>query len=159
MDKVTPEQVREAAQQHGISRFKLRECSICGVGLHYLIRDDGSVRFQAACGCNAGSPAELRSWDELAASFNMQSPENRAAMWADFLASGTGAPRQFLTADFVAAAEPTTRDFQQLLAEGVLALASTVGLAGDPRFQDLRRAVQQRQQALNDGRIAKADRL
>ncbi len=89
MAAVTPEQVQQAVQASGRERWRLRDCFICGAGLHYLFRG-GQVAYQASCDCGGWSPPQLRDWFDIADTLNRQTPEVRAQLWAEL----NGAPEQ-----------------------------------------------------------------
>lgn len=91
MEKVSVDQVRSAIAEHGITQWRLRECSICGAGLHYLFRGD-EVAFQGSCDCGGWSPPRLTSYDDVAETLNMQRPHIRAQMWVEMLGLPVSAP-------------------------------------------------------------------
>lgn len=62
----TAEDVKLAVGAHGITRWKLRECSICNYPLCYLFAD-GQVLYDTGCYCTRqrGGPEE-RSYEDVA---------------------------------------------------------------------------------------------
>ncbi|WP_377801422.1 hypothetical protein [Bosea eneae] len=100
MDQVTEQQVVDAIVARQYRPWTLRRCSICEgpIGYAFLATDAGQpprVGFDSYCGCSRFDPGvDERSIGELMNTFNRQSPEHRAEMWADFttLASGKERP-------------------------------------------------------------------
>lgn len=68
------EEFKTAAREKDITKWVVNDCSICGYQCAYLIRGD-EVYYDAGCGC-VYYPPHLRSWQDIADSYNMQkSPE------------------------------------------------------------------------------------
>jgi len=71
--KKTAEDFRAAIKEKGLTRWKLRECGMCGTGLHYLFEND-KVGYDSNCDCTSyDSGIQLRSYQDLADHYNMQS--------------------------------------------------------------------------------------
>ena len=72
-----------------VERWKLRECSICGTGLHYLISPDKQqVAFQSGCACTRSySEPRPSSWNEIAETVDRQNEQVRAEMLAQLAGS------------------------------------------------------------------------
>ena len=86
MEKVTPDQVRDAVKAHNIRSWTLRNCSICRAPLRYVF--GGEVTFDSNCDCGSGrAPVQIRSFASVAETMNMQSPSVRADMCNEFIAS------------------------------------------------------------------------
>lgn len=77
----TAEEVRALTK---IDRWRLRECSMCGTGLHYLISPDRTeVAFDGSCWCvSYVEPPRISSWDAIARTVNMQSAKVQDEMLA-----------------------------------------------------------------------------
>lgn len=69
-----------AAVERGIREWRIRECSICGYKLGYIIEGEG-LFYDAGCHCSGRSVLEARTWDDLAAHYNRNQPSrnDRAA--------------------------------------------------------------------------------
>lgn len=78
-----PEEFALAAAEGGITRWNIRSCSICGVPLNFLFAPDGTVTFQSGCACLWSDPSP-RSWDDVAAHYNMQRAEHVIARYDEF---------------------------------------------------------------------------
>ena len=108
MEKVTPDQCRDAVASNSIARASHHRCSGCGYMTGYVFEradlvyldptqwrlkaDDLVVGYDAGCDCGSrggGAPIAITTWSEFADSFNMQTPEGRAVMWDRFT---TGKP-------------------------------------------------------------------
>ena len=90
MENVTVEQTCEAIHDHQITRWPIRDCSICGSFVTYYF-EDGEVHLDTNCSCvGYRTPRQIRSVEEfIAETFNLQSkPEVRERMWNEFVASG-----------------------------------------------------------------------
>lgn len=89
-DQVTEQQVADAIVARQYRPWTLRKCSICDgpIGYAFQATADGQpprVGFDSYCGCSRFDPGiEERHISDLMATFNRQSPEHRAEMWADF---------------------------------------------------------------------------
>jgi hypothetical protein len=70
---VTPEQVRDSCQRHGISVVRHHECAICKYPVAYVVHLD-RLYFDPGCncidGCNRG--LQPRQWDSAAEWINTQ---------------------------------------------------------------------------------------
>lgn len=98
MNEVTAEQVQKAVNDRGIFSYSPRSCSLCSAPLRYLFsRAGNAVAFDSRCGCGGDSQPNPRSFVDVANHFNLQTPEIRAAIWADFLKMGTRTPPAPLT--------------------------------------------------------------
>ncbi len=78
MSKKTGEDFKQQVIAKGITFWKLRSCSICGIPLHYTfsISRDPVVEFDSQCDCTSGrSVPQQRDWDDLAEHYNMQTDE------------------------------------------------------------------------------------
>lgn len=84
MDKVTPGMVAATCAEKGFMRIGHHKCSMCGYPTGYNIKPDGVV-FDAGCDCTGRYVARPSSFDDIAHTFNMQTPEVRARMWQDFI--------------------------------------------------------------------------
>ena len=45
--------------------FRVRDCSLCGVGLHYICFDGQQLIFQSHCNCVTYENFQKRDWSEL----------------------------------------------------------------------------------------------
>jgi len=89
MNEITLVELLRTIRERDIRRWTLRECSMCGRPLYYIFENPDEVWFSSACDCvRYESAPEPRTWDEVLRCFNMQTPEIRARMWAEFVASG-----------------------------------------------------------------------
>lgn len=89
MQMITLEQLKQAIKLYGITKFHLRNCSICESPLSYLINND-VVYYDSSCGCTT-YPQNLHesSLHDLLEVFNKQSnPEIRKKMWQQFVTMG-----------------------------------------------------------------------
>ena len=69
---VTGEQVKQAMIGKGITKVKVRDCSICATPLYYS-RQGEDLYFNSSCGgVSYESPPQPRSWDSPAELINMQ---------------------------------------------------------------------------------------
>ena len=89
MDTITADQIKAATAEHVIRVWTLRTCSICYAPLNYQFPSDGTVYFNSNCDCGSRwEPVQERSYDDVARTFNMQTPEVRQRMWDEFIACG-----------------------------------------------------------------------
>lgn len=94
MEKITVDQVKSAIQEHQISWWPVRDCSICGNSVSYQFSDIDNpfpVGLDTNCGCTRyRSPlVEMSIEYFIERTFNLQTqPEMRKKMWQDFVASG-----------------------------------------------------------------------
>jgi len=70
-DSLTGDEVKDILKKRGVTRLEVRDCSICGFKLHYIIRDDW-VAFNAGCHCTGGERVEQRGFGDIANMYNMQ---------------------------------------------------------------------------------------
>lgn len=109
MEKVTAEQCKQVVAENEMTWLGHHRCGCCGsmVGFTFARAgdvladahdftesgiagpDDTAVAFDPSCGCNSLGGPELRSWDNFAETFNMQTPEIREKMWTRFKAGKT----------------------------------------------------------------------
>ncbi len=89
MEKVTEQQATDAIAEHGIKRWDIRKCSLCGTPITYEF-GGGSITLDTNCACVNYwvSPQEILIGKFIAQTFNLQNPEIREKMWAGFLACG-----------------------------------------------------------------------
>ncbi len=86
MPPVTAQDMQKAIADHGVTRWKLRECSICDAPLYYLFSPDGAVAYNSSCWCSrVYSPPEPRSYDDVARTLNIQTPEVRKQMFCELI--------------------------------------------------------------------------
>lgn len=73
----TVEEFKAAVKQHNITRWPIRNCSICGYEMSYMFRGD-KVFYDTGCTCtyNRGD-LEPRMWEQVAESYN------RNVQWAN----------------------------------------------------------------------------
>lgn len=105
MDKVTPEQCKQVVRESGLLVLGHHRCGGCGVMVGYEFTRHTNIHpsWQTALGCDGPSDIVVRfnsscdcggpwregvpeSWSDFAETFNMQTPEHRAAMWERFKA-------------------------------------------------------------------------
>lgn len=75
---ITADDVKTAIQSAGIERIVVRDCSICGYLMSYLISGD-EVGYDAGCNCGMGFNIRPSSFADLAESHNMQTMEKHRA--------------------------------------------------------------------------------
>lgn len=81
----TVDELKKQAEDHGITFYYVRACSMCGYPLGYLI-DEDRVGFDSGCYCTGqGQNVGLRSWEDLTQSYNMNQPENNPDIGKQFL--------------------------------------------------------------------------
>ena len=85
MENITASQVKDVATENGFSRIGHHKCGMCGYPTGYII-DGDHVAFDAGCNCTGRYLSRPSSFDDIARTFNMQTPEIRARMWEDFKA-------------------------------------------------------------------------
>lgn len=103
MDKVSGQQCKSVVIENNIKILPCRKCSLCGYMTSFFFvpsshilpecyelfdiegPDDMVVLFRPYCACSdRDSDGEPRSWENFADTFNIQTPENRLAMWERF---------------------------------------------------------------------------
>lgn len=83
--KTTADQVQQAVEEHGIRRWMLRRCSICDSPLTYAFNGQ-HVTFDSNCDCSSwSSDPRPSSYQDVANTLNMQTPDVRARMWRSLL--------------------------------------------------------------------------
>lgn len=81
----TVDELKQQAKDKNITHYPVRECSICGYTLEYLIRND-QVYYDSGCDCVSHSAGpQLRSWEDLAECYNRNQPENNPDIKPAFL--------------------------------------------------------------------------
>lgn len=68
----SPEDFKKQAELFEIHKWPVRLCSICEVSLEWLINRDKEVFFNSGCGCVDYDNIQARSWESLAAFYNLQ---------------------------------------------------------------------------------------
>ena len=105
MERVTAEQCRQVVSETEMTFLGHHKCGGCGCLVGYKFAragdvlpdddfeslgltgpDDTALAFDSSCGCNMLGSPEPRRWDDLAETFNMQTPEVRERMWERFKA-------------------------------------------------------------------------
>lgn len=71
VDQHPPAEFANAARDHEITWWPIRDCSICGVPVGYEFTGD-TVAFSSGCGCNSLGGLEPRTWADVSAHYNMQ---------------------------------------------------------------------------------------
>lgn len=74
----TGEDFKRAVEEHGITYWPVRDCSLCGYELAYLFgHEDYEVIFDAGCDCVRIHKRHVRHWPDVANLYNMmiQDPE------------------------------------------------------------------------------------
>lgn len=71
----TGEDFKKQALKHNISYWIMRNCSICDYPLKYVF-ENGEVYFDSSCNCTNFYNLQLRSWENVANYYNMQTDEN-----------------------------------------------------------------------------------
>ncbi len=66
------EEFQQAALEHQITRWPLHRCSICDYLCSYLM-EGPQVGYDSGCDCTGRYMVELRSFQDLADHYNMQS--------------------------------------------------------------------------------------
>jgi len=81
----TADELKQQAIAKNITFYPVHNCSMCGYQCGYVIEND-KVGYDSGCDCtyNAGG-IELRDWDDLARSYNMNQPENNSRISPKFL--------------------------------------------------------------------------
>ena len=88
-----------AARERDITWWSIRGCSFCGVPIGYVF-ERGAVAFSSGCGCNSLDGLEERSWDDVAAHYNMQTHPDVIAQynsfwgWADVVMTQPAVPHR-----------------------------------------------------------------
>jgi len=83
MKEVTGEDVKQAVLAAGLVSIPLRECSMCGVEISYLV-EGGVLFFDSSCGCEQAPPKRVK-WEALANLINRQTEEkHRLSLMAKF---------------------------------------------------------------------------
>lgn len=67
----TPEEFELQANNKGIIKWQIRECSICNYPLSYYF-SNGQVTFDSGCDCTRLNNIRQSSWNDVADFFNMQ---------------------------------------------------------------------------------------
>ena len=81
----TVDEFQKAVADRGLSRFILRDCSMCGYPLGYVFHADGRLGFDSGCDCVTYGPVVRdREWDELADHYNRQSNAEYIATMDEF---------------------------------------------------------------------------
>jgi len=71
---ITADEVKESVQRNKIDYIAVRDCSICGFEIHYLI-EQGQVGLNTGCDCvSYGNITEV-TWEDLAETVNMQTQD------------------------------------------------------------------------------------
>lgn len=68
--RVTPEQLKESAIAHGITRWIIHHCGFCNYPCGFYFFEDG-VAYDNGCDCYY-DPMRPSDWREVAAHFNLQ---------------------------------------------------------------------------------------
>lgn len=70
----TAQEFKQQAKERNITKWHIRECSICGYPLAYFFSPDfEEVAFDSGCDCTSGGPNyQRRSWESVAEIYNMQ---------------------------------------------------------------------------------------
>lgn len=72
----TVEEFKQAAKKHGITKWPMHDCSICGYHCGFLIAGD-EVNYDSGCDCITFGPViNLSSWEDLADHYNRQKNEH-----------------------------------------------------------------------------------
>lgn len=66
----TANDFKQAAREKNITFWGVHNCSMCGYECGYVIQGD-YVSYDAGCNCTYGSGLEPRSWEDLAAAYNL----------------------------------------------------------------------------------------
>jgi hypothetical protein len=68
---------QRAAIERKIARWDIHTCGGCGYPCGYVIEGEG-VLYDSGCWCGSGGPSSPRpsSWEEIAAHYNRNQPEN-----------------------------------------------------------------------------------
>ena len=90
-EKVTAAEV--AAVAHGRAfNWTIRQCTTCQEPIQCVFTAGGYVGLDTTCHCvGYAGPLQLRSQQDVADLFNMQTPETRALMWRGFVEAATEA--------------------------------------------------------------------
>lgn len=71
----TTDEVKEAMLATGKQWFPMRNCSVCGECVGYIVQEC-ALYFNSACGCGGwDSPTDPRNWDDVAILIN-NNPDN-----------------------------------------------------------------------------------
>lgn len=72
----TPEEFKQAAIENDIRFWKIHNCGFCNYPCGYFFSDDHElVGYDSGCDCTRCYVKEQRSWDDIAAAYNMQKIE------------------------------------------------------------------------------------
>ena len=63
---------KEQVKKHNIGWWTVRHCSFCNHPIGYNFRPFGSVVFDGGCNCANISNKQVRSWDDVAEIYNIQ---------------------------------------------------------------------------------------
>jgi hypothetical protein len=81
----TAEELKDQAKRLGLSFYPVHDCSLCGYKCGYVISADLGLEYDSGCYCTSGSYEEIRTWDDLAATYNLNQPENNPKISKDYL--------------------------------------------------------------------------
>jgi hypothetical protein len=80
----TVEELRDQATKINLRFYPVHECSMCGYPCGYKIFGN-EVLLDTGCYCVTYNNTEPSSWDQLAATYNMNQPENNPKISKEFL--------------------------------------------------------------------------
>jgi len=82
----TAEELKAQAKIKKITFYPVHECSMCGYMCGYVFANDWeAVGYDAGCDCTYGSQVEMRDWNSLAETYNMNQPERNPKIDQKFL--------------------------------------------------------------------------
>lgn len=80
----TKEELKKQAEKIGLKRWVVNHCSFCNYPCGYKINGN-IIEYDCGCDCISYHQIEIRDWDDLTYSYNLNQPENNSKISKEYL--------------------------------------------------------------------------